>query len=148
MERRVVITGIGAITPLGKTVKENWDAIKNKECGIDKITLFDVSEYKTKLAAEVKNYDPLGYFEIKEAKRLDRSSQFAMIAAREAFEDSNITKENTNLDRVRNFCKLWYRRANYNARTSYKFKIKRKQKSFSNVYTNDNCKYASSEIYQ
>lgn len=100
MERRVVITGLGAITPIGKNVEETWEGIKNKKCGIDKITLFDTTEYKTKLDAEVKNYDPLEYFDPKQAKRLDRSSQFAIIAAREAVKDAGITKENTDFDRV------------------------------------------------
>ena len=100
MERRVVITGLGAITPIGKNVEETWDGIKNKKCGIDEITLFDTTEYKTKLDAEVKNYDPLEYFDPKQAKRLDRVSQFAIIAAREAVKDAGITKENTDFDRV------------------------------------------------
>ncbi len=99
MERRVVITGIGAITPIGKNIKETWDGIKNKKCGIDKITLFDTTDFKTTLAGEVKNYNPLDYFEHKEAKRLDRCSQFALIAAREAFKDSGITTENTDFDK-------------------------------------------------
>ena len=100
MERRVVITGLGAITPIGKDVNETWDGIKNKKCGIDKISLFDASSFKTSLAAEVKDYEPSEYFEVKEAKRLDRCSQFAIIAAREAFKDSKITSENTDLERV------------------------------------------------
>lgn len=100
MERRVVITGLGAITPIGKNVEDTWNGIKNRKCGIDKISLFDTEGYKTSLAAEVKDYNPLEYFEVKEAKRLDRCSQFALIGAREAFKDSGITNENTNLDRV------------------------------------------------
>ena len=84
MEKRVVITGLGAITPIGKDVNQTWEGIGNKKCGIDKITLFDASNFKTSLAAEVKNYDFLEHFEAKQAKRLDRSSQFAIIAAREA----------------------------------------------------------------
>ena len=100
MERRVVITGLGAITPIGNNVEETWDGIKNKKCGINEITLFDTTEYKTKLDAEVKNYDPLEYFDPKQAKRLDRVSQFAIIAAREAMKDAGITKENTDFDRV------------------------------------------------
>lgn len=100
MERRVVITGLGAITPIGKDIKETWDGIKEKKCGIDKITLFDTTGYKTSLAAEVKEYDSDQYFDKKQAKRLDRSSQFALIAAREAFQDSGITKENTDFERV------------------------------------------------
>ena len=100
MEKRVVITGLGAITPIGNNVEETWNGIENKKCGIDKITLIDASTYKTKLAAEVKNFNPLEHFEPKQAKRLDRSSQFAMVAAREAFLDSKITKENTDLEKV------------------------------------------------
>ena len=100
MERRVVITGLGAITPIGNTVDEMWKGIEEKKCGIDKITHFDAEGYKTSLAAEVKNYDPLEYFEAKSAKRLDKSSQFAIIAAKEAFKDSGITKENTDFERV------------------------------------------------
>ena len=84
MERRVVITGMGAITPIGKNVEETWKVIENKKCGIDNITLFDTATFKTKLDAEVKEYNPLDYFEPKQAKRFDRSSQFAVIAAREA----------------------------------------------------------------
>ena len=100
MEKRVVITGLGAITPIGNTANETWDGIKNKKCGIDKITAFDTENFKTKLAAEVKDYNPLNYFEQKQTKRLDRCTQFALISAREAFKDSGITIENTNFDRV------------------------------------------------
>ena len=100
MEKRVVITGLGAITPIGKNVDETWEGIENKKCGIDKITLFDASKFKTNLDAEVKDYNPLDYFEVKQAKRFDRSSQFAIIAAREAVKNSGITKDNTNYDRV------------------------------------------------
>lgn len=100
MEKRVVITGVGGITPIGNTANETWEGIKEKKCGIDKISLFDATGYKTSLAAEVKGYDELQHFEAKQAKRLDRSSQFAIIAAREAFKDSGITEENTNLERV------------------------------------------------
>lgn len=100
MERRVVITGLGAITPIGKNVEESWKGIKETKCGIDNITLFDASTFKTSLAAEVKDFDPLAYLDLKQAKRLDRSSQFAIIAAREAFKDSKITEENTNFERV------------------------------------------------
>ncbi len=100
MERRVVITGLGAITPIGNDVNETWEGIKNKKCGIDKISLFDCTGFKTSLAAEVKDYNVENYFEVKQAKRLDRSSQFAIIAAREAFKDSGITSENTDLERV------------------------------------------------
>ena len=100
MERRVVITGLGAISPLGENVEELWDGIKNTKCGIDEITLIDTSTFKTKLAGEVKNYEPTKYFELKQSKRLDKVSQFAMIAAREAFLDSKINEENTDYNNV------------------------------------------------
>ncbi len=100
MERRVVITGLGAITPIGKNVEETWKGIQEKKCGINKITLFDATNYKTSLDAEVKEYEAEQYFDKKQAKRLDRSSQFAIIAAREAFQDSGITQENTDFERV------------------------------------------------
>ena len=92
MERRVVITGMGAITPIGKDVEQTWKSIKEKKCGIDEISLFDTNNFKTKLDAEVKEYNPLDYFELKQSKRLDRVSQFAIIAAREAVSLSGITK--------------------------------------------------------
>lgn len=98
--KRVVITGMGAITPIGKNIEEMWESIKNKTCGVNKITLFDTTNFKTKVDAEVKNYDPLEYFDPKQAKRFDRSSQLAIIAAREAVKDSGITKENTDFDMV------------------------------------------------
>jgi 3-oxoacyl-[acyl-carrier-protein] synthase II len=100
MEKRVVITGLGAITPIGNNVEEFWNGIKEKKCGIDKITLIDSTGYKTSLDAEVKNYEAEKYFDVKQIRRLDRSSQFAIIAAREAFEDSGITKDNTDLEKV------------------------------------------------
>ena len=100
MEKRVVITGLGAISPIGNNVKDLWDGIKTGKCGIEEIKAFDTTNFKTKLGAEVKEYDALNYFEAKQAKRLDRVSQFAIIAAREAFEDSGITKENTDFERV------------------------------------------------
>ncbi len=100
MEKRVVITGLGTINPIGNNVEDTWKSIENTVCGIDEITLFDNSNLKTKLAAEVKNYDVSNYLDVKQAKRLDRSSQFALISAREAFKDSRITSENTNFENV------------------------------------------------
>ena len=100
MERRVVITGLGAITPLGNNVEEFWKGIKEGKCGIDQITKFDTTDFKVKLAAEVKGYDPEDYFEKREAKRLDLFSQYAMVAAREAWKDSNLDKEKENMERV------------------------------------------------
>lgn len=100
MNRRVVITGMGAITPIGNNVKQTWEGIKNKRCGIDEITIFDTTNFKTKLDAEIKGYNPLDYFDQKQAKRLDKSSQLAIIAAREAVASSGITTGNTDFNRV------------------------------------------------
>ena len=100
MEKRVVITGLGAITPIGNNVKDFWKSIQEGKCGIDKITAFDTTNFKVKLAAEIKNYDSEEYFEKKEAKRLDKFSQYAMIAARQAWEDSKLDKQVENMERV------------------------------------------------
>ena len=100
MERRVVITGLGAITPIGNNTEEFWKGIKAGKCGIDEITHFDTTNFKVKLAAEVKGYNPEEYFDRKAAKRLDTFSQFAIIAAKEAWEDSKLDKETENMERV------------------------------------------------
>ena len=100
MERRVVITGLGAITPIGNDAKEFWKSIKEGKCGIDQITKFDTTDFKVKLAAEVKGYNPEDYFDRREAKRLDTFSQYAMIASREAWKDSRLDKETENMERV------------------------------------------------
>ena len=88
MKRRVVIKGIGAISPIGNTVKENWDSIKNQVCGIDEITHFDTSDFKVKLAGEVKNLNVEDYFTKREMKFNDRFTQFARIAAKQALDDA------------------------------------------------------------
>ena len=98
--KRVVITGLGAITPLGNNVDEFWKGIKDGKCGIDYITKFDTTDFKVKLAAEVKGYNAEDYFDRREAKRLDKFSQYAMIVAREAWKDSGLDKEKENMERV------------------------------------------------
>ena len=100
MEKRVVITGLGALTPIGNNTKDFWEGIKNGKCGIDEIKGFDTTNFKVKLAAELKEYNPEDYFDRREAKRLDKFSQYAMVAAREAWEDSGLDKETENMERV------------------------------------------------
>lgn len=100
MDRRVVITGIGAVTPIGNNAEEFWNGIKEGKCGVDNITLFDTSTFKTKLGAEVKNFNEEENFDAKQIKRLDRVSKFAIVSAREAFKDSKITEENTDFNNV------------------------------------------------
>lgn len=94
-KRRVVITGIGAISPVGHSATEMWEAVKNGVCGIAPITHYDTTDRKVKLAGEVKDYKPEEFLDKKEARKMDKFCQFAMIAATEAFEDSQLdmTKE-------------------------------------------------------
>ena len=100
MERRVVITGLGAITPIGNNVEEFWKGIKEGKCGIDEITAFDTTGYKVHLAGEIKGYKAEDYFDRREAKRMDKFSQYAIIAAREAWKDSGLDKEKEDMERV------------------------------------------------
>lgn len=95
MKRRVVVTGMGAVTPIGNTVEEFWDSIKQGVTGIGEITKFDTTDYKVKLAAEVKDFQAKERMDAKAAKRMEAFSQFAVAAAKEAFEQSGIdmTKE-------------------------------------------------------
>ena len=100
MKRRVVITGLGAITPIGNTAEEFWNGIKEGKCGIDEITHFDTTDFKVKLAAEVKGYNPEDHFDRRTAKRMDKFSQYAIVAAREAWADSKLDKEKENMERI------------------------------------------------
>lgn len=88
--RRVVVTGMGAITPLGNSVEESWNHLKEGRCSIAPITLFDTTNYKAKLAAEVKDFDPSKYFEVNEILRTDRYARFAVAAASQAVRESGI----------------------------------------------------------
>ena len=89
-KRRVVITGLGAVTPVGLTAAESWEAVKAGKCGIGPITLYDASAMKAKLAGEVKGFDPANYMEKREARKVDRFAQFALAAAQEAVEQSGL----------------------------------------------------------
>lgn len=100
MDNRVVVTGMGAVTPVGNDVSTFWDNIKSGKCGIDFIKSFDTENFKVKLAAEVKDFDPLTAMDKKEAKRMDRYCQFAMVAAKEAMEDSGLNMEEEDPYRV------------------------------------------------
>lgn len=87
---RVVVTGLGAVTPVGNDVPSTWEAMKAGKCGIDFITRFDVTDYKAKVAAEVKNFDPLKYLEKSELRKTDLYCQYALYAAGEAMDDSGL----------------------------------------------------------
>ena len=94
--RRVVVTGIGALTPIGNNLQEYWEGLVNGRSGAAPITLFDATNFKTQFACEVKEFNPTEYLERKEARKLDRFCQFAMIATNEAFEDSKLDVEKIN----------------------------------------------------
>lgn len=98
--RRVVVTGLGALTPIGKNLHEYWEGLKNGVSGSDWITRFNTEKFKTRFACEIKNYDSSQYFERKEANKLDIYSQYALIAAEEAIKDSGLDLERINKDRV------------------------------------------------
>lgn len=93
MKRRVVVTGLGAVTPIGNTVEQFWSGIKEGKVGIGEITRFDTADYKVKLAAEVKDFDPKDYMDAKAAKRMEPFAQYAVAAAKEAYEDSGLDIE-------------------------------------------------------
>lgn len=98
--KRVVVTGLGALTPLGNTVPEYWDSLVNGVSGADFITHFDVAKFKTKFACELKGFNPENFMERKDARKLDRFSQIAVVAADEAVRNAKLTEEGINHDRV------------------------------------------------
>ena len=100
MSRRVVVTGLGAITPIGNNVEAFWNGLKEKKVGIGPITYFDTADYKAKLAGEVKDFDPKQYMDPKAAKRMEKFCQFAVCAAKEAIEDAGLTLEQEDPFRV------------------------------------------------
>ncbi len=100
MKRRVVVTGMGAVTPLGNDVESFWNGVKEGKLGIDKITRFDTTDYKATLAAEVKDFDPGKYLDVRAAKRLELFSQYAVVAAMQAKEDAGIDMEKEDPFRV------------------------------------------------
>ena len=98
--KRVVVTGMGALTPLGNSVDELWNSLLNGVSGAAEITRFDASKHKTRFACEVKNYDPKDYFDRKEVRKLDPYAQYAMVAADQAITDAGINLETIDLDRA------------------------------------------------
>jgi 3-oxoacyl-[acyl-carrier-protein] synthase II len=98
--KRVVVTGMGALTPLGNTPADYWNGLINGVSGAGPITKFDASKFKTRFACEVKDFDPNNYFDRKEARKLDGFSQYALVVAEEAVKDAGINLETINHDRV------------------------------------------------
>ncbi len=98
--KRVVVTGLGSVTPIGKNLQEYWASLSNGHHGFGKITLFDASQHSCQIAAEVKGFNPLEYLEKKEAKRIDRFAQFAIAASKQALIDAQFVINDLNADRV------------------------------------------------
>jgi 3-oxoacyl-[acyl-carrier-protein] synthase II len=98
--KRVVVTGVGALTPIGNTASEYWTALLNGVSGAAPITHFDASLFKTQFACEVKGYDPDSHFDRKEGRKLDKFSQYAMVAVEEAVQDAGLLQDKLNHDRV------------------------------------------------
>src|SRR5438876_10589814 len=98
--KRVVVTGIGALTPLGNTPDEYWNGLVNGVPGADFITLFDASKFKTRFACEIKNFDPTQFMDRKEARKIDRFTQLALVASDQAMADAGLNRENINPDRI------------------------------------------------
>jgi 3-oxoacyl-[acyl-carrier-protein] synthase II len=98
--KRVVVTGMGALTPLGNSVDEYWNGLINGVSGADMITQFDASKFRTRFACEVKNFEPTFYLDKKEARKIDRFTQFALVVSDQAMKDAGLNKENINPDRV------------------------------------------------
>ena len=98
--KRIVVTGIGALTPIGNNVETYWNNLINGVSGADMITQFDASKFKTRFACEIKGFDPIEFMDRKEARKLDRFAQIALVASDQAVLDAGITKENVDHDRV------------------------------------------------
>lgn len=98
--KRVVVTGIGAITPIGNNLHDYWEGLKNGVSGADYITQFDASKFKTRFACEIKNFDPTQYLDKKEARKIDRFTQIALAASDMAMADAGLHKDNIDPDRI------------------------------------------------
>ena len=98
--KRVVVTGLGALTPIGSTVSEYWEGLKSGKSGANDITYFDTSNFKTKFACELKNFDPENFMDRKLSRKMDRFAQYAIVSSEEAIKDSRLIEDDVDKDRV------------------------------------------------
>src|SRR6202051_359606 len=98
--KRVVVAGIGALTPIGNNLNDYWKGLLNGVPGADMITLFDASKFKTRFACEIKGFEPTDFFDRKEARKIDRFAQTALVASDQAVIDAGISKENVDTNRI------------------------------------------------
>ena len=137
MDRRVVVTGMGAVTPLGCTVDTFWEGLKNGKCGIDLIQKFDTTDFKVKVGAEVKDFDPELYMSKKDVKRNDPYAVYALAAAVQAFDDSGLDMEKEDAAKVGVIVGSGIGSLNDNAGAGDSFARKRTFSCVSFVYSND-----------
>ncbi|MCZ6900566.1 MAG: beta-ketoacyl synthase N-terminal-like domain-containing protein, partial [Bacteroidetes bacterium] len=98
--KRVVVTGLGALTPLGNNIPQYWEGLSNGVSGAALITRFNAEKFRTRFACEVKNYDPLDHFDRKEGRKMDPFTQFALVVCDEAIKDANLNLDKINPERV------------------------------------------------
>ena len=98
--KRVVVTGLGALTPIGNNIQEYWSGLVNGVSGAAPITYFDATKFKTRFACELKNFNVTDFIDRKEARKMDRFTQYAMVASDEAIADSGLNSEDHNPDRI------------------------------------------------
>lgn len=93
MKKRVVVTGMGAVTPVGNSVEEFWEALKSGKSGIDRVTRFDPADFTTKIAGEVKNFDHSNYIDKKEARRMDKAEHYSIVSSQQAYDDAKLSSD-------------------------------------------------------
>ena len=98
--KRVVVTGLGALTPIGNNIQEYWDGLVNGKSGSAPVTYYDTEKFKVKFACELKNYNPEDFFDRKEARKLDRFAQYALVSSDEAIKDSGLDLDSIDKFRV------------------------------------------------
>ena len=130
--RRVVVTGLGALTPIGNDVSSYWDGLISGKSGADLITYFDTSKFKTQFACELKGFDPLNYLDRKEARKLDKFAQYAIVCSDEAIKDSGL-----DFDKVERLLSYKIRGFTSIYMPSYTFdKLPNEAKNFRNINNN------------
>ena len=98
--KRVVVTGLGALTPVGNTVSEYWDGLVSGKSGANNITYFDASKFKTQFACELKGFDPQNFMDRKLARKMDRFAQYAIVSSDEAIVDARLIEDDVDKDRI------------------------------------------------
>ena len=142
--KRVVVTGLGALTPVGNTVPEFWNNLLNGVSGAGPITHFDASKFKTQFACEVKNFNAADHIDRKEARKMDLYTQYAVVAAKEAVTDAGIDVEKRRFEQSRSNSRCRNRRYSYFRRRSRRLRENKRRPRTeiqSVLYSEDDCRY-------